>query len=71
MPAVYIVSESYVYRLHSSTYIYTQYIVYLSISSSIRFQVFIKFRWNMQYVCWYYILIFQSTKVLIYMQKRS
>lgn len=31
MPAVYIVSESYVYRLHSSTYIYTQYslLVYL------------------------------------------
>ena len=31
MPAVNIVSESYVYRLHSSTYIYTQYslLVYL------------------------------------------
>ena len=70
MPAVNIVSESYVYRLHSSTYIYILNIVYLSISSSIRFQIFIKFRWNMQYLCCY-ILIFQSTKVLLHMQKCS
>ena len=55
MPAVYIVSESYVYRLHSSTYIYTQYSLLVYLLSHLLF-VF-KYLSSLDGICNTYVVI--------------